>query len=98
MIQKLLFTKNENPKRIAIHRISAFGDAVVAIPAINLIRENYPLAQIDLYSTNCIGIDISNILYHDKIVNNIYTYTRDETKIAWQDIKNNHLQGNWHKR
>lgn len=87
--QKILFKKNINPKKILIHRVAAFGDSVVSLPAISMIRKNYPNATIDILSTNCVGIDISYLIKDKKCVDNVYTFKKSETKQALVQMKNN---------
>ena len=74
----LLFKQKKEYKKILINRDGAFGDAIVSLPAINLIRKKYPSAQIDLLSINNGGISFNDIGLKEKLINNIYVVNKKE--------------------
>ena len=72
IFSKLLFRNKENCNKILINRDGAFGDSIVALPAINIVRQNYPAAQIDLLSFNNSGISFKDIGLDKALINNLY--------------------------
>lgn len=87
LFQVILFKNNNNPKKILIHRVAAFGDTIVSLPAISMVRKNFPNSRIDILSTNCVGIDISNIIKDNSYIDNIYTFKKGEIKDALKMVK-----------
>ena len=83
----LVFKKNTDIKKILINRDGAFGDSIVAMPAINLIRNNYPDARIDLLSINNDGISFKDIGIEDKIIDNLYNITKRERKKTLKHLR-----------
>lgn len=49
-LQKLLYKKIKDPKKILVFRTGSLGDSVCATPALQLIRTHYPGAHISLLS------------------------------------------------
>ena len=72
IFSKLLFRNKENCNKILINRDGAFGDSIVALPAINIVRQHYPAAQIDLLSFNNSGISFKDIGLDKALINNLY--------------------------
>ena len=72
IFSNLLFRNNKNCNKILINRDGAFGDSIVALPAINIVRQNYPTAQIDLLSINNNGISFKDIGLDKALINNFY--------------------------
>jgi ADP-heptose:LPS heptosyltransferase len=70
-----------------INRDGAFGDSIVALPVLNIIRQNYPLAQIDLLSINNSGISFKDIGMNDGLINNLYNINKSERKNALIKLK-----------
>ena len=66
---KMLFVKKNNVKKILINRDGAFGDSVVALPALSVIRKNFPSAKIDLITFSDHGITFSDFDLEDNLVN-----------------------------
>lgn len=62
IVQKCLFHPAVNPKKILVHRIGTFGDSIVALPAIALIREHYPNARLEFVTTYATPINLSTIV------------------------------------
>lgn len=88
-IQNMLFLKSALPNKICVHRVGAFGDSIVAIPALSAIRKNFPLSQIDLISTQVLGVSLLDIAEKDTIADNIFIYKKGERKKAWELIRAN---------
>jgi len=86
-LRSLLFSNVSTPKSIVIHRVAAFGDSVVTLPALNLIRKRFPDSRIDLVSTAVVGINIKDIVSGSGVVDNVYLYTKKERKQALKDVK-----------
>jgi ADP-heptose:LPS heptosyltransferase len=84
---KLLFKKTTAPKKILINRDGAFGDSVVAMPAIAIIRQNHPDAQIDLLSVNNNGISFKDIGVERGLINNLYNINKKERKDTLKNLK-----------
>lgn len=77
-LSKLLFKKTKSHKKILVNRDGAFGDSIVALPALNLIRQNYPDAQIDLLSVNNNGISFKDLGLNKGLINNLYNIHKKE--------------------
>lgn len=84
----LFFKKKQGVKKILINRDGAFGDSIVALPAINIIRQNYPDAQIDLLSINDKGISFKNIGIEKVLINNLYNINKKQRRETLQILKN----------
>ncbi len=89
VISRLLFRKAANVKKILINRDGAFGDAIVALPALDIIRQNYPDAQIDLLSVNNSGISFKDIGINDELINNLYNINKSQREETLKTLKNN---------
>jgi ADP-heptose:LPS heptosyltransferase len=61
-VQRCLFRPVVNPKKILVHRIGTFGDSIVALPAVALIREHYPQASLEFVTTYATPINLSTIV------------------------------------
>ncbi|MBL1142236.1 MAG: glycosyltransferase family 9 protein [Proteobacteria bacterium] len=77
---RFLFKKATKVEKILINRDGAFGDSIVAIPAINIIRQNFPDAQIDLLSINNTGISFKDIGLDKKLINNLFNIKKHQRK------------------
>jgi len=82
-----LFTDHAEPDAIVIHRVAAFGDSVVTLPALKLIRNHYPTARIDLVSTGVVGVNIQDIVTGSGLVDNVFLYTKKERKAALREFR-----------
>ncbi|MBI1284612.1 MAG: hypothetical protein GC183_09795 [Thiobacillus sp.] len=87
LLQRILFVSSSTPRRIVIHRVAAFGDAVVSLPAIALIRAKFPEAEIDLVSTSTEGITIADVLEASGIVDRIYLFKKRGRAAALRQIR-----------
>jgi ADP-heptose:LPS heptosyltransferase len=87
LLQRFLFVSYSTPSRIVIHRVAAFGDAVVSLPAIALIRAKFPDAEIDLVSTSTQGITIADVLQGSDVVDQIYLFKKHERAAALRQIR-----------
>ena len=90
ILSKLLFNKNETPQRILINRDGAFGDSVVALPALSIIRQNYPDAQIDLLSVNENGVSFDDLNLEESLINNLYVIKKNQRHETLKTLKKNH--------
>ena len=91
IFSKLLFVKNNNIKKILINRDGAFGDSIVALPALSIIRQNYPSAEIDLITFSDHGITFADFDLKDGLVDNILIKSkRNRSKTLRQLKKNNY--------
>ncbi|WP_373034680.1 glycosyltransferase family 9 protein [Sulfurimonas sp.] len=88
----ILFNNNNifSADNILIFRTGSFGDSLCALPSIQIIRENFPNANIDIL-TNSGGNNLVSIkaLIKDEIVNNIIDYTSLPKKTVYQKLKEN---------
>jgi ADP-heptose:LPS heptosyltransferase len=84
---KLLFKKTSDPKRILVNRDGAFGDSIVALPALSIIRQNYPEAQIDLLSINNSGISFKDIGISSSLINTLYAINKMQRKETLNKLK-----------
>jgi ADP-heptose:LPS heptosyltransferase len=87
LLQRILFVSYSTPRSIVIHRVAAFGDAVVSLPAIALIRAKFPEAEIDLVSTSTEGITIADVLEGSGVVDQIYLFKKRERAAALRQIR-----------
>lgn len=88
IFKKILFKKNDNPKRILIHRIGTFGDSIVSLPAINTIKQNYKFAELDFITTYKTSINLSTIIEKD-FFNNIFLINKKDRKKELIKLKDN---------
>lgn len=73
IIKKTIFNNKKSlRKKILINRDGAFGDSVVSVPAISIIRQNYPDSQIDLLSISNSGVCIKDIGLKSNIIDNFH--------------------------
>ena len=84
-----LFVRNKNHNKILINRDGAFGDSIVAIPALSIIRQNFPNAQIDLLTISNNGITFKDLNLDSKLVNNLVVVNKDERTTILKQLKNN---------
>jgi ADP-heptose:LPS heptosyltransferase len=84
---RLLFRKTSSIKKILINRDGAFGDSIVALPALNIIRENYPEAQIDLLSINDSNISFKDLGLKDNLINTFFIITKQQRAQTLKDLK-----------
>ena len=86
---KLLFVKKNNVKKILINRDGAFGDSVVALPALSVIRQNFPSAKIDLITFSDHGITFSDFDLEDNLVNKIIVKSKKNKSKTIKELKQN---------
>ncbi len=72
VFRTLLFSKDNNVKKVLINRDGAFGDIIVSLPAIKLIREKYPSATINLFSVSIGGISFNDIPLEPGLLDNVF--------------------------
>ena len=91
IIRHIIFKKHDYKKstKILINRDGAFGDSIVAIPSISVIRQNFPSAQIDLLTFSDHGITFSDIELKDNLVNNILVKNKKNRFITLANLKKN---------
>ena len=91
IIRHIIFKKHDYKKstKILINRDGAFGDSIVAIPSISVIRQNFPSAQIDLLTFSDHGITFSDIELKDNLVNNILVKNKKNRFITLTNLKKN---------
>lgn len=83
----VLFKKQSNTNKILINRDGAFGDSIVALPAISIIRQNYPDAQIDLLSVNNNGVSFKDLSLHKDLINNLYNIHKKQRNETLSKLK-----------
>lgn len=92
-VQKVLFGKAEKTdfiKKIIIFRTGSIGDSICALPALSVIRNNFPSAQIDILTNAGSG----NFVSLDKLIdrskfNAIINYLGMDKKALAIDLKKN---------
>tara|TARA_R110002111_G_scaffold261617_1_gene335104 strand:+ start:2321 stop:3418 length:1098 start_codon:yes stop_codon:yes gene_type:complete len=82
-----LFKKRDLYKKILINRDGAFGDSVVALPAIKLIRQNFPTAQIDLLSVNNNSVSFKDLGLQEGLIDNLYVVNKKERSKTLKSLK-----------
>ena len=87
MFIKLLFIKSDNTKKILINRDGAFGDSVVALPALSIIRQNFPHAEIDLVTFSDRGITFADFELKDGLVDNILVKSKKNRGKTIKELK-----------
>ena len=87
LLTKLLFKKTNNALKILINRDGAFGDSIVALPALSIIRQNYPEAQIDLLSVNNSGVSFTDIGISNTLINTLYAINKSQRKETFKKLK-----------
>ena len=91
-IFKCLLFKEKNSKslnKILINRDGAFGDSVVALPALSVIRENFPSAEIDLITFSDHGITFADFSLKDGLVNNVLVKNKKNRIKTIKKLKKN---------
>ena len=83
----LFFTKSTNVKKILVNRDGAFGDSVVALPALSIIRQNFPHAQIDLLTFSNSGITFNDFNLEHNLINNIFVKNKTERLKTIQSLR-----------
>jgi ADP-heptose:LPS heptosyltransferase len=83
----LLYNKTTDIKKILINRDGAFGDSIVALPALNIIRQNHPAAQIDLLSVNNSGISFKDIGLRKNLVDKLYNIKKSQRRETLKKLK-----------
>ena len=81
--------KCKNYNKILINRDGAFGDSVVALPALSIIRQNFPSAEIDLISFSDHGITFADFNLKDNLVNNIFIVNKNDRFKTIKRLKKN---------
>ena len=85
----ILFYSPSESKKILINRDGAFGDSVVVVPALSIIRQHFPDSQIDLISVADGGISIGNIGLEPGIIDNFYIIKKDQRRETLAKLKHN---------
>ncbi len=80
LFSSLLFIRQSGYKKILINRDGAFGDSIVALPALSLIRQKYPTAQIDLLSINDGHVSFKDLGLNIGLINNLYSVKKNQRK------------------
>lgn len=83
----IFFKKNAPVNKILIHREGAFGDSIVALPAISIIRQSYPKAHIDLLSVNNSGISFKDLAIKKGLINKLYSINKKQRKETLKKLK-----------
>lgn len=83
----LLFKKPSTINKILINRDGAFGDSIVSLPAINIIKQNYPNAQIDVLSVNNSGVSFKDLGINKSLINKLYNINKIQRKETLKHLK-----------
>ena len=67
----VLFKNKKEYKKILINRDGEFGDSVVALPALSIIRQNFPAAEIDLLCVNNSGVGFESFALQPGLINEL---------------------------
>ena len=92
IFSRLFFVKNNNIKKILINRDGAFGDSIVALPALSVIRQNYPSAKIDLITFSDHGITFADFDLEDGLINNIFVKNKKNRSKTLKELKQNNYE------
>lgn len=85
-VQKFLFAPSFDPKKILVHRIGTFGDSIVALPAIALIRKRYPNAKIEFVTTYATALNLS-VIIKEGIFDAVHLIDKKSRKSGIQTLK-----------
>lgn len=88
LLSSMLFKSKNEYNKILINRDGAFGDSVVALPALSLIRQRYPSAQIDLLSINDGGVSFKDLNLNKSLINNLYITNKKQRKKQIKQLRN----------
>ena len=88
VFSELLFKPHTLCKKILINRDGAFGDSIVALPAINIIRQNFPSAQIDLLSINNSNVSFKDLGLQDGLIDSLYVVDKKKRNETLESLKN----------
>ncbi len=88
ILSKLLFRKTNGVNKILINRDGAFGDSIVALPALNIIRENYPETQIDLLSINDSNVSFKDLGLQEGLINTFFIINKQQRSETLKALKN----------
>lgn len=87
-LKHLLFHPKQPINKILIHRIGTFGDSIVALPALSLIRQTYPNAQIDFVSTYATPLNLSAII-EKNFFHTVYLFDKYNRKKELKTLQHN---------
>jgi len=87
VLSNLLFKSKDEHIKILINRDGAFGDSIVALPALSLIRQKYPEAQIDLLSINDGDVSFKELNLNKGLINDLYTVKKNQRKETLKLLK-----------
>lgn len=85
-VQKCLFAPSTDPKKILVHRIGTFGDSIVALPAISLIRKRYPDARMEFVTTYATALNLS-VIIKEGIFDAVHLIDKKSRKSGIQTLK-----------
>jgi len=85
-VQKCLFAPSTDPKKILLHRIGTFGDSIVALPAISLIRKRYPDARMEFVTTYATALNLS-VIIKEGIFDAVHLIDKKSRKSGIQTLK-----------
>lgn len=91
-IFRYIIFKEEDYKsfsKILINRDGAFGDSVVALPSLSIIRQNFPSAKIDLITFSDSGVTFSDLGLKDGLIDNILVRGKKNRKETLDELKEN---------
>lgn len=74
----ILFDKKNKYENILINRDGEFGDAVVALPAISIIRQSFPTARIDLLSVNNTKVSFNSLNLENDLLDTLYCISKKQ--------------------
>ena len=78
--------------KILINRDGAFGDSVVALPALSVIRQNFPSARIDLITFSDRGITFADFNLQDGLVDAILVKNKRDRIKTIKALKQNNYE------
>lgn len=92
-VQKILFSKSwdiDRIKKVIVFRTGSIGDSICALPALSVIRKNFPSAQIDILT----NAGSENFVSLDKLIdrsrfNSIINYLGMSKKLLAAELKEN---------
>ncbi len=84
--------KYKDLNKILINRDGAFGDSVVALPALSVIRQNFPSARIDLITFSDHGITFADFNLQDGLVDTILVKNKKDRIKSIKALKQNNYE------
>ncbi|MCZ6803405.1 MAG: hypothetical protein O7D86_05590 [Proteobacteria bacterium] len=89
LFKACLFVHNKHYNKILVNRDGEFGDSIVVLPALSIIRQNFPNSQLDLLTINNNGVTFKDLNLDSNLVNNLIIINKDARVATLNQLKKN---------